>query len=428
MRISISVPTPCHENWNAMTPAGTGRHCDKCQHTVMDLTQASDRQLIDLFRADAMPKCARFTQGQLDRVIALEERSARLMPAAALGAAMAFGAPGADAQNCTPTLGKMAVAQPADVLQVGQMMVAPLKDHASEDSERGNMAITGDTIATEIDLHETGEVEIRGGRVAVEPHSAPPPISAIEEVQVITGGPIDFFAAPHGLFVVEPRDTITGRVIDHAGSPIPFANVRVRGTELQAVTDQEGEYLVTLPRSISSAGGTLIISFVGFSAREVVVPAFGEAQRHEACPYNDKAPLTGRVTWADGKAASHVEVELIELGLRCTTDTHGYFSFDHPVSDEISITLVAIDAQGAKGRARTDVGALPCCVSIALPGTGPADEVHATHLRLGDAIMQEAELMILGEFAIEDVPRDTLLTRATRPFRWMGEQIGKALR
>lgn len=385
----------------------------------MDLTQASDRQLIDLFRADAMPKCARFTQDQLDRVIALEERSARLMPAAALGAAMAFGATGADAQNCTPTVGKMAIERPVDIPQVGQMLVEPWKDPSLEDSGSGSMAITGDTIATEIDLHEMGEVEVRGGRVMVVPQSALPPINSID-----TGS----YPAPHGLFVAEARDTLTGRVMDHAGSPIAFASVRLRGTDAQAVTDEEGRYILLLPRSISRAGGTLIISYVGFSTREVVVPAFGDAQRDEACPYNDKAPLTGRITWADGQAAPHAEVVLVEQGMRCSADAEGYFSFDHPASKERSITIEATDAQGARGRAQLDAGALPCCVIIALPGTGPAPGVHATRIHLDDAVLEEAKMMILGEFAIEDVPRDSILIRATRPFRWMGERIGDALR
>lgn len=401
MRISISVPNPCHENWNAMAPATAGRHCDKCQHTVMDLTQASDRQLIDLFRADAMPKCARFTQGQLDRVIALEERSARLLPAAAVGAAMAIGAPAADAQNCTPTVGKMAITRPVDLPQVGQMMVEPLKDPASENSGLSNMAITGDTIATEIDLHEMGEVEVRGGRVAV---------------------------VPHGLFVAEPHDTLTGRVLDHDGSPLPFANVRVRGTELQAVTDEEGRYTIALLRSISSERCTLLINAMGYSTREVQVPAFGNDRSDDSCPYNPGAPLTGRVTWADGQVARNIEVVLVEHGTRCSTDSKGRFSFDHPASDAGGITIVATDKLGAMSRAKTKVGALPCCVSITLPGADPAPEVHATHIDLGDAALEEAEVMVLGEWAGGYVPAPTLLARMARPFRWVGERVGNALR
>src|SRR5882672_7401434 len=73
MKISITIPKPCHENWEAMTPAAKGRHCAQCDHTVADLTRASDAELIALFTSDAKPKCARFDPRQLDRVMSPEE-------------------------------------------------------------------------------------------------------------------------------------------------------------------------------------------------------------------------------------------------------------------------------------------------------------------------------------------------------------------
>lgn len=33
----LHIPTPCHENWDAMTPAGNGRHCASCNHQVIDV-------------------------------------------------------------------------------------------------------------------------------------------------------------------------------------------------------------------------------------------------------------------------------------------------------------------------------------------------------------------------------------------------------
>lgn len=34
----LHIPTPCHEDWSAMTAADRGRHCAKCDKTVLDLT------------------------------------------------------------------------------------------------------------------------------------------------------------------------------------------------------------------------------------------------------------------------------------------------------------------------------------------------------------------------------------------------------
>ena len=36
--MKITIPTPCHENWNEMTPNEMGRHCTVCSKTVKDFT------------------------------------------------------------------------------------------------------------------------------------------------------------------------------------------------------------------------------------------------------------------------------------------------------------------------------------------------------------------------------------------------------
>src|SRR4051812_14945111 len=35
----LHIPKPCHEDWNAMTPATQGRHCASCDKTVVDVTR-----------------------------------------------------------------------------------------------------------------------------------------------------------------------------------------------------------------------------------------------------------------------------------------------------------------------------------------------------------------------------------------------------
>jgi hypothetical protein len=34
----ISIPTPCHENWDGMTANKTGKHCGVCKKDVIDFT------------------------------------------------------------------------------------------------------------------------------------------------------------------------------------------------------------------------------------------------------------------------------------------------------------------------------------------------------------------------------------------------------
>ncbi len=67
--ISLSIPTPCHENWEAMTPEDKGRFCAACQKTVVDFTAMSDREVAQFFKKPAGSVCGRFDGSQLNRVV-----------------------------------------------------------------------------------------------------------------------------------------------------------------------------------------------------------------------------------------------------------------------------------------------------------------------------------------------------------------------
>lgn len=73
-KIQLSIPTPCHENWESMKPEDRGRFCGACQKTVIDFTTMSDRQLAEFFKKPAVSACGRFHSDQLDRAIEIPKK------------------------------------------------------------------------------------------------------------------------------------------------------------------------------------------------------------------------------------------------------------------------------------------------------------------------------------------------------------------
>ena len=63
----ISIPQPCSQNWQEMTPAADGRHCAHCSKTVTDFARMSDQQIIATLSAGGNI-CGRFEPGQLNSV------------------------------------------------------------------------------------------------------------------------------------------------------------------------------------------------------------------------------------------------------------------------------------------------------------------------------------------------------------------------
>lgn len=65
--MKITIPKPCHENWNTMTPNEKGRFCSVCSKTVRDFTDASDDEMIRTFSDPSENICGNFRESQLNR-------------------------------------------------------------------------------------------------------------------------------------------------------------------------------------------------------------------------------------------------------------------------------------------------------------------------------------------------------------------------
>jgi CarboxypepD_reg-like domain len=72
--LMLSIPNPCSENWNNMTPQEKGRFCDTCQKCVVDFTAMTDAAVLDYFNKNNGKICGRFDKRQLDRVLIINDK------------------------------------------------------------------------------------------------------------------------------------------------------------------------------------------------------------------------------------------------------------------------------------------------------------------------------------------------------------------
>lgn len=65
--VTVSVKTPCHENWDAMSKVPNGRFCNACHTAVVDFSVMTDAQIHEYFRNAKGKVCGNFRQSQLER-------------------------------------------------------------------------------------------------------------------------------------------------------------------------------------------------------------------------------------------------------------------------------------------------------------------------------------------------------------------------
>ncbi|MBZ4036176.1 energy transducer TonB [Flavobacterium sp. 17A] len=66
----ITIPEPCQENWDKMTPNENGRFCLSCSKTVVDFTTMLPEEIQHFFIQNENEKvCGRFRKSQLDSIV-----------------------------------------------------------------------------------------------------------------------------------------------------------------------------------------------------------------------------------------------------------------------------------------------------------------------------------------------------------------------
>jgi len=69
-KLQLTIPEPCHENWQNMTPTDQGRFCNACAKEVVDFSMMTDTEVLNYFTAVTHEKvCGRVLPSQLERTI-----------------------------------------------------------------------------------------------------------------------------------------------------------------------------------------------------------------------------------------------------------------------------------------------------------------------------------------------------------------------
>jgi hypothetical protein len=62
----VSIPKPCHENWDLMSPHEQGKYCMVCSKAVIDFTHMTDTEIIQTIQQSSKSICGRLDEQQLE--------------------------------------------------------------------------------------------------------------------------------------------------------------------------------------------------------------------------------------------------------------------------------------------------------------------------------------------------------------------------
>ncbi len=69
----LTIPDPCQQKWNHMETFNEGRHCKSCNTTIVDFSDLSNEELIDLLQTGKY-HCGRFHEDQMGIMVYMEEK------------------------------------------------------------------------------------------------------------------------------------------------------------------------------------------------------------------------------------------------------------------------------------------------------------------------------------------------------------------
>jgi hypothetical protein len=225
-QLQLSIPEPCHEGWEKMTPSEKGRFCASCQKQVVDFSSMSDRQLAEFFKKPPQGSvCGHFQADQLDRAIDIPKKRIPWVKYFFQFTLPAF------------LLSLKASAQGSQ----GKTKAKTIK----------SAKLNGETPAL---------VGVNNPMLCRLPLK-------IEPIIADTSRPMIYGDVWYG--VVEDSRMVNGVVTNEYGEPLPGASVFLKGTKTGVVADMNGKFSIAVKDRMLTP--TLHVSYVGYELLEIPV-------------------------------------------------------------------------------------------------------------------------------------------------------------
>lgn len=139
------IPTPCHENWEQMSPEHQGRFCESCAKKVVDFSTMPDFSMVQYLETNKQEQvCGRFTRDQLEKRYDLPQRQLFSLDlrAVILGVALTTMLPDsgfAQVNKEQPAIHQQDTAYREEPMIMGD--VAMMYDHTNEKELKGKVTL-----------------------------------------------------------------------------------------------------------------------------------------------------------------------------------------------------------------------------------------------------------------------------------------------
>lgn len=220
----LTIPKPCHENWDKMTQAEKGKFCSSCQKQVIDFTSMNDRELAAFFKNPSTGSvCGRFNNDQLNKELEIPRKRIPWLKYFFTIALPAF-------------LASSKAAAQGEVKKI-------MKSDTTVSSTKRTVTL-GNALprikCERPDIKKNDEV-----------------VGNIEEMVV---GQVKQETA-------RLEKVITGLIIDEAGIPVSYSTIRIKGTQHAVAADSSGRF--NLKTDIETP--TIEISAIGYKTKEQLI-------------------------------------------------------------------------------------------------------------------------------------------------------------